>query len=219
MLEKEVISTTEFYKVAVENGFMVKENSEEMRGTLDYFHQKGVILHFSSIDNLKKLVFLSPQWLEKLIMFLIIAHHYKTTGDKDDHSHKRLKHEGVLVGSFLDHMLQMFNQLHRAVGCEISFDQAVPFLIKFGFIAEINITTEFLEELHPWSKEEEKRIFIVPSQLPEDKGEKRLSFVDKKHVWSLQFTFPDGFISLSLFHHMIAASINWNDKRKQNIAW
>ena len=219
LLEKEVISTTEFHKVAVENGFMAKENSEEMRGALDYFHQKGVILHFPSINNLKKLVFLSPQWLEKLIAFLIIAHHYKSTGDKDDHSYKRLKHEGVLVGSFLDHMLQMFNQLHRAVGCEIAFDQAVTFLIKFGFIAEISITTEFLEELHPWSKEEEKQIFIVPSQLPEDKGEKRLSFADKKHVWSLQFTFPDGFISLTLFHHMIAASINWNDKRKQNIAW
>ena len=87
-------------------------------------------------------------------------------GDKDDHSYKRLKHEGVLVGNFLDHMLQMFNKLHRDVGCEITFDQAVTFLLKFGFTAEISITTEFLEKLHPWSKEEEKRIFIVPSQLP-----------------------------------------------------
>ena len=219
LLEKEVITTTEFQKVAVENGFMAEENSEEMKGTLDYFHQKGVILHFPSINDLKKLVFLSPQWLEKLIAFLIIAHHYKSTGDMDDHSYKRLKHEGVLVGTFLDHMLQMFNKLHRDVGCEITFDQAVTFLIKFGFIAEISITTEFLEELHPWSKEKEKRIFIVPSQLPEDKGEKRLSFVDKKRVWSIHFTFPDGFVSLTLFHQMIAASINWNDKRKQNIAW
>ena len=219
LLEKEVITTTEFHKVAVENGFMAKENSEEMKGALDYFHQKGVILHFPSIDDLKKLVFLSPQWLEKLIAFLIIAHHYKSTGDKDDHSYKRLKHEGVLVGSFLDHMLQMFNKLHRSIACEITFVQAVTFLIKFGFIAEISITTEFLEELHPWSKEKEKRIFIVPSQLPEDKGEKRLSFVDKKRVWSIHFTFPDGFVSLTLFHQMVAASINWNDKRKQNIAW
>ena len=221
LLEKEVISTTEFHKVAIENGFMAEENSEEMKGALDYFHQKGVILHFPSIDNLKKLVFLSPQWLEKLIAFLIVAHHYQPTGDKDDHSYKRLKHEGVLVGSFLYHMLQMFNsdKLHRAVGCEITFDQAVTFLIKFGFIAEISITTEFLEELHPWSKEEEKRIFIVPSQLPEDKGERRLSFVNKKRVWSIHFTFTDGFISLTLFHQMVAACINWNGKRKQNIAW
>ena len=219
LLEKEVITTKDFHEVAVENGFIAEENSEEMKGALEYFHQKGVILHFPSIDNLKQLVFLSPQWLEKLIAFLIIAHHYQITGDKDDYSYDRLKDEGVLVGSFLDHMLQMFNQLHRAVGCEIAFDQAVSFLAKFGFIAEISITTEFLEEEHPWSKEEEERIFVVPSQLPKDKGEKRLSFVKKRNLWSIFFTFPDGFISLTLFHQMVAKCINWNGQRKQNIAW
>ena len=140
-------------------------------------------------------------------------------GDKDDHLYKRLKHEGVLVGNFLDHMLQMFNKLHRDVGCEITFDQAVNCLLKFGFTAEISITTQFLEELHLWSKAEEKKIFIVPSQLPEDKGEKRLSFVNKKRVWSIYFAFTDGFISLTLFHQMVAACISWNGKRKQNIAW
>ena len=58
----------------------------------------------------------------------------------------------------------------------MSFDQAVSFLVKFGFIAEISRTTEFLEERHPWSKEEEKRVFIVPVQLPADKGEKVCHF-------------------------------------------
>ena len=168
LLNKEVISTMEFHKVAIENGFMAQENSMEMHCALDYFHQKGVILHFPSIDDLKELVFLSPQWLEKLIAFLLIAHHYKPRGDdKDDHSYKRLKHEGVLVGSFLDHSLQMFNKLHGVFGCKISFDQAIAFLTYFGFIAEISITTEFEEQPHPWSKDE-RRIFIVPSQLPED---------------------------------------------------
>ena len=219
LLRKEVITTEEFHKIAIENGFMAEKDSEEMKEALDYFHQKGVILHFPSTDNLKQLVFLSPQWLEKLIAFLIIAHHYRTTGDKDDHSYDRLNNEGVLVGSFLDHMLQMFNQLHRAVGCELSFDQAVAFLIKLGFISEIAITTEFLEEQYPWSEEDEKRIFIVPSQLPKDKGEMKLSFVKKKRVWSIHFIFPDGFISPTLFHQMVAACINWNGKRKQNIAW
>ena len=178
-----------------------------------------IILHFPSITNLKDLVFLSPQWLEKLIAFLVLAHHYRSTGDKDDFSYDRLKGEGVLVGSFLKSMLQMFNTQHRDEGCEFSFDKAVTFLKKFGFIAEISIATEFLEEQHPWSKEEEENIFIVPSQLPEDKGKKKLSFVSKKHVWCIHFVFPDGFIPLTLFHQMVAACINWNGQREQNIAW
>ena len=218
VLRREVITTTQFHKVAVENGFMVDENSIEMKGALDHFHQKGVILHFPSIDSLKELVFLSPQWLEKLVAFLIVAHHYKPTGDKDDHSYRRLKHEGVLVGSFLEHSLQMFNTLHRVIGCEISFNQAIALLSKFGFIAEISNTTEFLEESHPWS-EEEKRIFIVPSQLPEGKEEKRSKFIRGKHAWTIYFAFMDGFIPLTIFYQMIAACINWNESRKQNIVW
>ena len=83
----------------------------------------------------------------------------------------------------------------------------------------LSTTIEFLEERHPWSKKEEKRVFIVPVQLPEDKGEKRLSFLSKRCVWSIHFVFPDGFISLTLFHHLVTACINWNGKRKQNIAW
>ena len=218
VLGKEVITTTQFHQVAVKNGFMADKNSMEMKGALDHFHQKGVILHFPTIDSLKELVFLSPQWLEKLIAFLIVAHHYKPTGDKDDHSYRRLKHEGVLVGSFLEHSLQMFNRLHRVIGCEISFNQAVAFLSNFGFIAEISNTTEFLEESHPWG-EEEKRIFIVPSQLPEGKDQKRSNFIKGKHVWTIYFTFLDGFIPLTIFHQTIAACIDWNESRKQNIVW
>ena len=218
LLRKEVITTKEFHKVAVENGFMAEENSMEMKGALDHFHQKGVILHFPSIDSLNQLVFLSPQWLEKLIAFLVIACHYKPMGDKDDHSYRHLKHEGVLVGSFLLHSLEMFNKFHKVIGCEISFNQAIAFLTKFGFIAEISITTEFLEESHPWS-EEETRIFIVPSQLPEGKGDRKSSFAKEKHVWSISFAFIDGFIPLTIFYQMIATCINWNESRKQNIVW
>ena len=218
LLRKEVITTTEFHKVAVANGFMAEENSVEMKGALDHFHQKGVILHFPTVDNLNQLVFLSPQWLEKLIAFLIIAHHYKPTGDKDDHSYRRLKHEGVLVGSFLYNSLQMFNKLHRDIGCEISFDQAVAFLTNFRFIAEISITTVFLKGPNPWS-EKEKGVFIVPSQLPESKEEKRLTFFKGKYVWSIYFTFIDGFVPLTIYHQMIASCINWNESNKQNIAW
>ena len=217
--EKPVITTTDFHKVAVENGFMAEENSEEMKGALDYFHHKGVILHFPSITNLKHLVFLSPQWLEKFIAFLIVAHHYKSTGDRDDYSYDLLKGEGILVESFLKSMLQMFYKLHGEGGCEISFDEAVTFLKKFGFIAEISTATEFLEEQHSWNKEEGERVFIVPSQLPEDKGTKRLSFVNKRHAWCIHFVFPDGFLSLAFFHQVVASCINWNGQRKQNIAW
>ena len=219
-LQKEVITTTEFHEVAKENGFLADKGSPEIKGALNHFHQMGVILHFPSIDELKDLIFLSPQWLEKFFAYLIIAHPYKPSGDKKDHSYRCLVQDGILLGTFLEHMLQMFNKAQEVIGCNISFDQAIAFLSNFRFIAEISISTDFLEESHPMlQSEEDTRIFIVPAQLPEEKGEMRLSFVKEKFLWSLHFIFSDGFIPSTIFYQLVAACISWNGERTQDIAW
>ena len=77
-------------------------------------------------------------------------------GDRDDHSYKRLKHEGVLVGSFLDHMLQMFNKLHRDVGCEITFDQAVTFLSSLASLLTSASQLSFLKNCIPGVKRKKR---------------------------------------------------------------
>ena len=219
-LEKQVITTEEFHKIAMESGFMADESSFEMKGVLEHFNQMGVIMHYPLIDSLKKLVFLSPQWLEKLYAYLIIAHPYKHTGDDTDHAYKCLVKDGVLLGSFLSHMLKMFNKQQQAISCKVSYIQAMDYLCMFGFIAEINISTDFLEESHPLLQcNKEKQIFIVPSQIPEDKGEKKLSFLQSKGSWTIHFIFPLGFVPLTVFHKMVSSCINWNGSRQQDIAW
>ena len=221
-LQKEVITTAEFHEIAKENGFLAEENSPEIKGALNHFHQMGVILHFPSIDELKELVFLSPQWLEKLFAYLIIAHPYKITGDREDDLYECLVKDGILFGTFLNHMLQMFNKAQEVTGCNISFDQAVAFLAKFRFIAEITTSTDFLEESHPMlnsNYEDNAKIFIVPSQLPQVKEGIRLSFVEKKFVWSLHFIFTDGFVPSTIFHQLVASCITWTTKNNQPISW
>ena len=218
-LQKEVITTTEFHEVAKDNGFLADKDSPEIMGALDHFHQMGIILHFPSIDELKELVFLSPQWLEKLFAYLIIAHPYKISGDNKDHLYECLVQDGILFGTFLKHMLQMFNKAQEVTGCNISFEQAVAFLAKFRFIAEISISTNFLEQSHPRLQcEENTEIFIVPSQLSEYKREVRSSFVQKTDVWSLHFIFSDGFVPSTIFYQVVAACITWNTKRSQPIS-
>ena len=130
---------------------------------------------------------MSPQWLEKLFAYLIIAHPYKISGDNKDHLYECLAQDGILFGTFLKHMLQMFNKPQDVTGCNISFEQGAAFLAKFHFIAEI--TADFLEQSHPMLQcEENTEIFIVPSQLSKYKREVRSSFVQKTDVWSLHFT-------------------------------
>ena len=217
-LEKDVITTTEFHEIALANGFMAKKDSDEMKGALLYFHHKGIILHFQSIDALKKLVFLSPQWLEKLFAFLIVAHPYKSTGDKHDDSCKCLKEEGVLLHSFLSHMLEMFNKKHRNVSHQISPDEAIAFLTKFGFIVEISSSTRLLEQSFPQLEIKKERIYIVPSQLPVEKETANLGIVNKGFEWSVHFMFLAGFVPTMVYHNVVAACITWNSIREQSIA-
>ncbi|XP_065883364.1 uncharacterized protein [Dysidea avara] len=219
-LQEEVITTAKFHEIAMESGFMADADSSEMKGALNHFHQMGIVLHFPSIDSLKELVFLTPQWLEKLYAYLIIAHPYKPTGDDKDHSYSCLVQDGILLESFLIHMLEMFNKQQQVISCKISFAQAVDYLVRFGFIAKINISTDFLEESHPFLEcEEEEQIYIVPTQLPEYKGDKKLSFVDDQANWTIHFVFSTGFVPLNIFHKMISTCIDWNSSRMKDIAW
>jgi len=215
-LEKDVITTTEFHEVALENGFVAEMESEEIKGALYHFHQKGVILHFQTTEALKELVFLSPQWLEKLFAFLIIAHPYKSTGDKHDDSCKCLKQEGILLQSFLSHMLEMFNKKYRSVSRQISLDEAIAFLTKFGFIVEISSSTRLLEQSFPQLDIKKEKVYIVPSQLPE---EEETTIVNKGTDWSVHFVFLAGFIPMVIYHNLVAACITWNGTREQSIAW
>ena len=216
-LRKDVITTKYFSKIAKENGFVAEEDSKEIQGALKHFHNKGIILHFPSIPTLSKLIFLSPQLLAKLFSYLIIAHPYKyPTGDKHDHSYERLQNEGVLLNSFLVHMLNEFNKCFKAEGYEISYEQAVDFLIKFGFIAEVSVNNRFVQETHP-VPQEEKRLFLVPSQLPEKNAPSNI--VKGTSSWEILFTFTDGFLPSFVYHQIVSRCINWTGQRNENIIW
>jgi len=213
LLQKEdVITTSDFHKIAVENGFLAEEGSDEFKGVLTHFHHKGIILHFPAVENLKELIFLSPQWLEKLISFLVVGHPYKSTGDIKDFAYKCLTGDGLLLGTFLAHMLEMFNKRYRFAGRKISFEKAESFLIKFGFIVAVSTKTRLFDSHPEIVIEKENKVFIVPSQLRTAKNEieRQQNKIDE---WSIYFKFMAGFIPPMVFHHMVAACITWNGDR------
>ncbi|XP_065912961.1 uncharacterized protein [Dysidea avara] len=212
LLKEDVITTSDFHKIAVENGFMAEEDSDELNGALTHFHHKGIILHFPAVDGLKELIFLSPQWLEKLISFLVVGHPYKATGDTKDFAYKCLTEDGFLLGTFLAHMLQMFNKRYRFASSEISFEKAVAFLIKFGFIVAVSTKTRLFDSHPEIEIDKENEAFIVPSQLRIAKNDMEKQ-QNKTDEWSIHFKFMAGFIPPMVYHHMVAACITWSGDR------
>ena len=217
-LNKTAISTAEFQNIAQDSGFFTKPDSIELKGALAHFHQKGTILHFPNATSLKDLVVLLPDWLTKLFSYVIVAHPYKFECDHDT-QFERLRDHGILNEEFVTFMINKFNEEQVKFGLPLSTKQAIEFAQLFGFIAEVNSTTYFLEEMHqpPVS---EKRVFIVPPMLPLKLPED-MKLPDDKDPQAriVYFQFSEGFIPLMIYYQMLGACIDRNVKRKENLYW
>ena len=217
-LNKATISTEELHSIAQESGFFAKPGSAELKGALAHFHSKGIILHFPQVASLKKVVVLSPDWLTKLFSYIIIAHPYKLECNYSL-QFERLKVHGILEEVFVTFMVNKFNKEQEKFSLLLSTEQAIDFALLFGFIAEVDSSTYFLEESHqpPVS---EKRVFIVPPMLPL-KLPDDVKLPDDKDPQAriVYFKFSEKFIPLMLYYQMLTVCINRNVKRKDNLYW
>ena len=217
-LNKTTISTAEFHSIAQESGFFAKPDSAECKGALAHFHNKGTILHFPQAASLKEVVVLSPDWLTKLFSYIIIAHPYELECNYSS-QFKRLTNWGILEEDFITFMVNKFNKEQEKFSLPLSTEQAIEFGQLFGFIAKVNNSTYFLEELHqpPVSK---KRVFIVPPMLPL-KLPDDVKFPDDKDPQAriVYFKFSEKFIPLMVFYQMLTVCIERNIQRKENLYW
>ena len=217
-ISKGVITLEEFHSVAESCGFHSSIGSKEFAGALEYFHHRGIILHFATVKSLSKLVILSPHWLTKLISYLLIAHPYQRIGGKHDKSYGLLTKKGILLGGFLAYMLDLFNQSEYSTGFQIDFQQAVDILSKFSFIAHINSNTYFLEDKDVSSNKDD--LYIVPSLLLEDtENTKIVPNECDESVRVVYYNFPDEFVPEMIFNQMVAACLSRNTSEREDLVW
>ena len=215
-IDKGVISIKEFHEVTQRCGYLAAIDSKEFAHALQHFHNSGTVLHFASIKSLKGFVILSPHWLTKLLSYALIAHPYKPTGNGCDLSFDSLQKNGILLGSFLSHMLDSF-QKSGVTGYQIKQNEAVDLMKWFGFLAQISSKTKILEEK---IKKDEKEVYIVPSLLPDDKtNKKRIPEKNDDNVRIIYYYFPDKFIPPMLFNQVVTMCINRNEEKREDLIW
>ena len=216
-LDKGVITVEEFHSITHQCGFLAAVDSKEFSYALEHFHHHGIILHFSSVESLKKLVILSPHWLTKLLSYCLIAHPYMPTGNGCDFSYSNLKESGILLGSFLSYMLECFKS-SGILGYQIKQTETVDLMKWFGFIAQISLKTKILEDVKIF--EQEKELYIVPSLLPDDtENQKRIPKKGDEKVRIIYYHFPDGFLPSMLFNQLVAMCINRNEEKREDLMW
>ena len=170
-LNKSSITTKDFHEITQNCGLPATFESKKFNSILQHFHSKGIILHFSLIESLKEIVVLSPQWLAKLLAFVIVAHPFKRFGSPLDIQYDCLIKRGVLYQEFFNHMIGEFNRWSTTQNCggiTIEPEQAMDFVKSFYIVAEINKNAIFLNGVKHYTKPAVKdKIYIVPSMLPE----------------------------------------------------
>lgn len=216
-INKGVISKEEFHHIAHTCGFLASVESKEFAAALQYFHNRGVVLHFASTDSLKELVILSPHWLTKLFSYVLIAHPYQRIGGRHDNAYHILTKKGILVGSFLFNMLSLFNSSEKYASFEIEQKQTVDLMKKFYFVAQIDHRAKFLKGVKFGN---EKELYIVPSLLPSH-TDSQLQIPESHYsnVKVVYFYLPDCFIPTMLFSQMMAMCINRNEQKHDDILW
>ena len=171
-INKGSITTSEFIEISRKCGFPVNPGTTKFYGALKYFHHKGVALHFLSIKSLQNLIVLSPQWLVKLLAYVIVAHPFKKFGSPLDKQYTCLTELGILHKEFFDYMVKCFNewQTSNCQGVTIDSKQAMDFVDKFNFVAEIDSNVVFLNEMKRYQnlRKSKDKLYIVPSMLPEE---------------------------------------------------
>ena len=214
--DKGVLSKEEFHEITYSCGFHAAIGSDEFSFVLEYFHNRGNILHFSSVDSLKRLVILSPHWLTKLFSYVLIAHPYQRIGGHHDNAFRNLIQKGVLAGSLIIYMLELFNSSEKYASFEIELRQAIDLMKKFYFVAQVDHTAKFLIGVKIGN---EKELYIVPSLLPMDTPQQNVPESHYDNIKNVYFYLPDGFLPPMLFSQMMAMCINRNRDKQEEILW
>ena len=209
-----IISKNTMLNLIAKVSIPVAENSSELEGILNYFHNKRTILYFSQINSLKDLVILSPYWLGKLFSYVIAAFSYQTQGTNIHHAWERLTKYGILEDSLLEHMLNKFKSDYHSTE-KVTKEQVVDILLSFHLIARIKRTAWFSEEQDPFLPDHGD-VFIVPSLAR--RGDRK-SIPNTKQERIIYFKFKSGFIPSSLLNQLIADCICRNVNRNDRLLW
>ena len=75
---------------------------QELAKVLNYFHQKGILLHFHKIPALSDMIILSPQWLAKLLTYVLTTLKFQPVGPPLALYSQKLQRTGLLEQELLE---------------------------------------------------------------------------------------------------------------------
>ena len=187
----------------------LEDNPESLLRLLQYYSSKGILLYYPEVEDLKNLIFISPQKVSDLVSCVIKTHNYAelipsaALCKKFDH----FDQFGILEESLLDDILKRSGNVKKIV---------LAFLEKFDLAVEIHKDTKFENENDSYRTPDSGRVFFIPSMLVYNEGENYIK--PEGHVDNVVlYYFSDEFLPETVFNHVLISTIKWCQKNSHHI--
>jgi len=179
-------------------------DNEKLLQLTKYFHHKGALLHYHNVPSLSNTIILSPQWLAKLLTYVLTNLTCWPTDPNLVQYAKRRHKEGLLEEELIDWSVKKFNESEspkNRIATDLRGIPVVELFIKFLLIVDISQSSLAGKKL----RSKGKRLFLVPHLLP-------FELLPPSKAFSLKFLFyfPGHFIPDNLVDQLIVKCAQWN---------
>ena len=196
-------------EVAESCGFSCTD--QELVNVLNYFHQKGILLHFHNVPAVSNMIILSPQWLAKLLTYVLTTLRSQAFGPLHAVSMQKLQATGLLEEGLLEWSVQQFimdeaargNKMVKMVGSDVA-----NLLINFKLMANVSNTSLASQSPRALGL----NLFLVPHLLPKQKLLHSIAF-----GYYFFYYFPAKFIPKHLVDQLIVKCAEWNRSKRYDI--
>ena len=184
---------------------------QELVSTLNYFHQKGILLHFHTVSALSTMIILSPHWLAKLLTYVLTTLKCQPIGPLLTFYLRKLQRTGLLEQELLEWSVQQFIADEKMEGYKIvklAASDVADLLVNFKLMADVSNTS--LVGQTP--RAPGKHLFLVPHLLPKEE-----LFHSKAFGYNFFYYFPAKFIPEHLVDQLIVKCAEWNRSKQYDI--
>ena len=219
-MERKLILLASQHKMCIIDKSLAREVAEncgitctdkQLVNILHHFHQKGVLLHFHNVSALSNIIILSPQWLAKLLTYVLTTLKCRPVGPPLALFMEKLEKTGLLEQELLEWSVLQFTNDETARGhnmLDLPGMSVAELLINFKLMVDVSNTS--LVGRTP--RGPGKHLFLVPHLLP-------VEHLVHSTVFGYYFFyyFPAKFIPEHLVHQLIVKCAEWNGSKQYDM--
>ena len=200
-----VISMEQVKEVAKSCG--ISPDGEGVLAVLKFFHQKGTLLYFHQVPALSNVIILCPQWLAKLLTYVLTNLLCQPAGPPLAQYAEERNKKGLLRQELINFCIDQFLDEENRKGCKVPRlmgNDVADLLLKFKLMADVT-DTPFATKI----SSSKNRVYLVPHLLPVQQ------FVPLSGLYyKVFYLFPGHFIPDNLLDQLIVKCAEWNKMRK-----